>query len=282
MWHPPLYVTCSIYLSVCPSIDCAPYLMNHTSSDHNFWHMCVKWWYFKVFCSFCYFFFFFGLVGGKGRGGGGAGCKRVKSRPNWKITITSVIHPYLKNSIVYDHDFWDTCIKWWYRQAFCSFFLFWFFRLLGQKMDKKGQKMAQKEKKLCLLCSISQEPYIIWLSSVVHKFKMMISPGVFFHFFKFWFFRLSGGSKCKKFPKMTKNLCLLCIISQEPYIIWSLFMVHICKRIISPVFFTFCQIFISGVNSGVKGQKWPKITENSVCLTLYLRNRSLYDCGFGF
>ena len=179
LWHPPLYVTCSLCLSVCPSIHCTPYLMNRTSSDHNFWHICVKWWYFQVFCSFLFlFFYFFGLLGGKG-----GGCKRVKSRPKWKITTTSVTHPYLKNSMVYDDDFRDTCVKWWYRQAFCSFFLFWFLRLL----EGKDKKWPKKEKKLRLLCSISQEPYIIWLSSVVHKFKM-ISPGVFFFCFCFFVF----------------------------------------------------------------------------------------------
>ena len=44
----------------------------------------------------------------------------------------------------------------------------------------KGQKTNQNDKKFCLSCSISQEPYIIWLSFMVHLCKMTISPVVFF------------------------------------------------------------------------------------------------------
>ena len=41
--------------------------------------------------------------------------------------------PYLRNSVAYDHDFWCTCVKWWYLQVF-------FFSVRG---EGKGQKMAQ-------------------------------------------------------------------------------------------------------------------------------------------
>ena len=71
---------------------------------------------------------------------------------------------------------------------------------------------------------------------------------LFFIFARFTFFRFLRWSKGKKCPS--------CLMSQEPYIIQSVFMVHICKRIISPCSSTFFfQIFIFGVNSGVKGQK---------------------------
>ena len=66
-----------------------------------------------------------------------------------------------------------------------------------------------------------------------------------------------------------KKLCPQCLISQEPYIIWILLMLHMCKRIIYPVFYIF-QNLIFGIGSGVKGQKkgkkWPKMTKNYVCL----------------
>ena len=52
--------------------------------------------------------------------------------------------------------------------------------------------------------SRSQEPYIIWLTSVVDRCKL-ISPGGFFIFSKFGCFRFLGGSMVKKWPKMTKN-----------------------------------------------------------------------------
>ena len=69
----------------------------------------------------------------------------------------------------------------------------------------KRAENGPKWQKICLLHSISQEPYIIWLSFVVDKCKMIISPGTFFIFSKFWFFVLLGGWKGKKRPKMTRN-----------------------------------------------------------------------------
>ena len=42
---------------------------------------------------------------------------------------------------------------------------------------------------------------------------MMISPGAFFIFSKFWFFRLLGGLKGKKWPKIKNNY-----ICQAPYL----------------------------------------------------------------
>ena len=69
----------------------------------------------------------------------------------------------------------------------------------------KGQKIVQNDKRFCLSCSISQEPYIIWLSFVIHRWKMIISPGFFSFFSKFWYFGLLVGSDGKKWPKMTKN-----------------------------------------------------------------------------
>ena len=105
----------------------------------------------------------------------------------------------------------------------------------------KGKKMVQNEK-FCLSCSISQKSHIIWFWFMVLMCKMIISPVVFFIFSKFWFFGLLGGSKGKKSLKITKKLCSLHFISQEPYIIWSWFMMHMCKRIIYPgVFSIFCK-----------------------------------------
>ena len=36
-----------------PSVRRAPYLRNRTSSDHDFWYTCVKWWYLQK----CFFIF---------------------------------------------------------------------------------------------------------------------------------------------------------------------------------------------------------------------------------
>ena len=60
-WGTHLYM--SFFLSVCLSICCAPYLRNHTSSDHNFWYT-----YINDDISRCLFLiflkiWFFGLLG---------------------------------------------------------------------------------------------------------------------------------------------------------------------------------------------------------------------------
>ena len=94
--------------------------------------------------------------------------------------------PYLRNR---NHNFWYTCVKWPYLQKFFSFL--WNFVIWVRSVN--GQKMVQNDKKICLSHSISQEPYIIWLSFTVHMCKMIISPRVFFSFSKFWFFGLLGG-----------------------------------------------------------------------------------------
>ena len=56
----------------------------------------------------------------------------------------------------------------------------------------KVQKPIKNEKEFCLLCSISQEPEFIWLSFMIHNYKMIISPGIFFIFSKFRFSGLLG------------------------------------------------------------------------------------------
>ena len=52
-----------LYMSHFPSVRHASYIRNRTSSNHNFWYTCVKWWYIQKF-----FFFlklcFFGLLEG--------------------------------------------------------------------------------------------------------------------------------------------------------------------------------------------------------------------------
>ena len=173
--------------------------------------------------------------------------------------------PYLRNSVAYDHDFWYTWVKWWYLQAFFSFFsTFWFFGLLGRGWGwggggggwrgVKGQKTIQNDKKFCWSRSISQELYI-WLSFMLCMCQIKISPVVFFKFSKFWFSGLSGGWKGKNYPKWQKilsfkilifwvfkrvkgqkNLFLPNITKFSPSCISSRFLVHRCK-IISSCFF---------------------------------------------
>ena len=108
--------------------------------------------------------------------------------------------------------------------------------------------------------------------------KMVISPGFFFvfllfffHFFNILIFQVVSGVKGKKMTQKDKKFSLLHSISQELYIIWLSFLVHIFKMIISPC------ILIFEVVRGLKGEKWHKMTKNSICCTPYLRNYTSYD-----
>ena len=104
-------------------------------------------------------------------------------------------------------------------------------RVFRERGGSKGKKIIHK--KLCPLHLVSKEPYIIWFSFVVHKCKLMISPGFFFQNFDF-------SVKGQKMVQNEKRFCLCNSISQEPYIILSSFVVDKCKIRISPgVFFHF-------------------------------------------
>ena len=106
-----LSVPLSVRLSVRPSVRRAPYLRNHAPSDHNFWYTDVKWWYLQVFSFTFLKFWFFGALGEE----------RGKKWPKMKNNYIRYV-PYLRNSIAYDHDFWYTCVKWWYLQGYFSVF----------------------------------------------------------------------------------------------------------------------------------------------------------------
>ena len=97
-----LSVPPSICSSVCPSVYHVPYLRNPTSSNHNFWYTCVKW-YLQEFFSFFEILIFRAVRGVKGQ----------EIAQNEKISYIRHV-PYLRNSKAYNHDFWYTCVKWWY------------------------------------------------------------------------------------------------------------------------------------------------------------------------
>ena len=102
--------------------------------------------------------------------------------------------------------------------VFFSFSKFWF---SGSIPPVEGQKTVQNDKKLCLMCSISQEPYIIWLSFMVQMCRMIISAGIFLNV-KILIFQVIKGLKGQKMTKIS----VLHLLFQEPYIIWSSSMVH--------------------------------------------------------
>ena len=119
---------------------------------------------------------------------------------------------------------------------FSKILIFWVHR------GVKGQKMVQNDKNFCLLRPISQEPYIIWLSSMVQMCKLIICTDVFFNF-KILIFRVVRGLKGQKMAQNDKKICVSHSASQEPYIIWLWFLVHMCKTMISPAIFFIFQNF---------------------------------------
>ena len=110
----------SVCLFICPSVCRTPYLQNRTSSNYNLWYTCVKWWYLRAWFSFFWNFDFLDCYGSK----------RAKNKP--KMKNNNYIHNmlYISNSIAYDHDFWYTCVKWYYLKVFFSFF--WNFHFSGK------------------------------------------------------------------------------------------------------------------------------------------------------
>ena len=135
-----------------------------------------------------------------------------------KVKNNSVSHtPYIRNHTSYDFHLCiygtnDNISRIFY---FILFFLilskFWLFQCLRREQGSKGQKTVHKN--LCTLHLISKEPYIICLSFVVHKCKLMISPGFFFS--KFWFF----SKRAKNGPKWEKILPLELHISETIMIV---------------------------------------------------------------
>ena len=199
-----------------------------------------------------------------------SGSKRAKKCS--KVTNIVCHAPYLSNHTSHDL-LWYKCKMITSPGIFFIFSKFWFSGLLGGKKAK----MVQNGKKFCLSHSISQEWYIIWLSFMVHKYKMIKSPGIFFIFAQVSFSGLLGGKRAKMVQN-GKKFCLSHSISQEWYIIWLSFMVHKYKMIKSPgIFFIFAQVSFSGLLGG----KRAKMVQNGkkFCLSHSIsRNDTSYDC----
>ena len=155
-----------IHLSIC----CAAYLRSHASSDHNFWYMYVKWWYLQLF------FFQFLKISIFCLKRGVKGQKTVQNDQTFCLSCSITIHHMI---VVYGTLVLNDNISWY----FFIFSKFWIFGLLRCK----SEKLVQNDKKFCQSLSVSQEPCIIWLSSMLHLCKMTISPGNFFIFSKYFF-----------------------------------------------------------------------------------------------
>ena len=64
---------------------------------------------------------------------------------------------------------------------------------------------------------------------------------------------------------------------------WSWFLVHFCKMMISPgLFFIFSRFWFSRLLGRLKVKKWPKMRNNYICYTPYLRNSIAYNHNFWY
>ena len=126
--------------------------------------------------------------------------------------------------------------------------------------------MAQNDKKI-----LHVMPYIsgvithhmIFIYDMVQVCKRIISPGFFLHF--------PSGVKGQKPIQNDKKICLSHSISQKASIIWSSFLVHLCKMMTLPdANFILSKFLFSGLLEGgsgeVKGQKMSQ-NDNKFCLS---------------
>ena len=104
--------------------------------------------------------------------------------------------------------FWYTCVKWYLQEFFVIFlyiFIFWAVR------GSKRAKMAQDDKKFCLLHFVSREPYVIWLSfMLLHLCYSCVKWHIqeFFSFFQsFDFWDCYWGKRTKNSPKWQNSVC---------------------------------------------------------------------------
>ena len=107
--------------------------------------------------------------------------------------------------------------------------------------------------------------------------------------FYFYFLGHQDGERAENGPKWQNILSvipyILEIIHHMIFIYGSQmsFMVHKCKRIISPgIFFIFSKGQFRASLGGKRAKNGPKYQKNSVSLSLYLRNRSSYACDFWY
>ena len=202
----------------------------------SLWCTCVKWWHLQAFLFFQNFDFLGCSMGNRAKND-----PQLEKNVSVTLHISRTIHHMI---FICGAQVWNDNIS---RHVFSFFknFDFWVVRRV------KGQKMAQNNKKLYLSHSISHEAYIIWLWFMVQKCKMMTSPDAFFIFSNILFYLVVSRVKGQKMTRKDKKI-LSHSVSQELYLIWLWFLVHVCKMMMpSTIFFILFKFLVFWVFRGV-------------------------------
>ena len=127
----------------------------------------------------------------------------------------------------------EQCSIWsWFLIHLCkmmvSFFFHFFYIFIFWAVKEQKVKSSPKWKKNCLLHFLSQEPYIIWLSFMIHKCSMIISLGLFFSIFsKFLIFWVVERVKGQKMTQNDKTLSFALYISRTMHHMILMYCTHV-------------------------------------------------------
>ena len=153
-------------------------------------------------------------------------------------TKRSVCHaPWVRNHTSYDCHLWYTSVKWEFlHELFLFFSKLWFLGLLGGSKSKNGSKWQKTVSAVPLyLRKHTLYDLHLWYTCVKDN-----NSTFFLRFFKILISMVKSRVKDQKMSQDDKKLCLSHSISQEAYILWSSFLVSICKMMTSPdIFFVF-------------------------------------------
>ena len=165
----------------------------------------------------------------------------------------SVCHaPYLRNHTPCDCCLWYISVKWYLPALFFIVSKFWFFRLLRGSKGNKWPKMVKNSVMTCISGTLH---HIIFIFGT-HLKKDNITRHLL-HFLQILIFGVNSWEKSIKNDPNDKKLCLSHSISQEAYIIWSWFLVHMYKMMTSADAFLifFSKFSFSRFLMGLKGNK---------------------------
>ena len=121
---------------------------------------------------------------------------KVQKKPKMKSNNCICHVPDLRKSIAYDHDFWCTCVKWWYLRNF--FFIVLKFSFSGCYRGKSAKK---RPKWKIAITSITRhisgtvKHMIMIFGTLVLNDDTLISPGIFLYFFQIFIFGVNSVVK---------------------------------------------------------------------------------------